>query len=42
MTLLASELQCKGHDSKIILSLGTYDAGPGNMSEDHKFLKLSE
>lgn len=35
MTLLASELQCKAHDSKIVLSLETYNSG--HLSEDHSF-----
>lgn len=42
VTSLTSERQCNGHDSKIVLSQGAYDAGGGNMSEDHKVLKLSE
>ena len=42
MTWLVSELQCRGHGSKIALSLETYHAGLGNMSEVNEFLKLSE
>ena len=42
MTVSASELQRKGHESKIVLSLDTCNAGPGDMCEDHKCLKLSE
>lgn len=42
MARLASELRCQGHGSKIALSLDTYHAGPGNMFEVNKFLKLSE
>ena len=40
MTWLASELWCRGHGSKIALTLDTYHAGLGK--KVNEFLKLSE